>query len=494
MTASPHPGIRDEVKSWGGTDWAYAALVAFVAAWIYLPRLSEPAAPVWDEAYYLTSAARYLDGTAQFASHPPLGLMLIAAGEAVLAKSRQPTEMMARSKSVAGEDLPAAFDFAAARASSAIFGVLGIVAMFVLLRRLGTGRDAALAVSGFLLFDNASVAQFRAAHLDAFLQFFSIAALAFAASGLRRRTAGADFATGLCGGLAAMVKLSGVLVFAAAAFVILRRIVLTRGLRGLIGGVRDAAIMTAGCLVAVICVLTLHVEISRHRPIAGTPAGGKDLRYVSETYGAYLDGKRPLDSAVVIAAGSDYLRFIRDDFAGVAKVDVNGSSPASWPLGGRAINFRWDSENGETAYVQLLLNPITVMLGLAGLLGGAVALASIPAGGPAARERRSMIAMLMLTYAVFLAAHLYMASQRVMYLYHYLPALTISLALVPLAFDVLAARFSWLAKRGPRLLCLASLAAIAAFLFFSPLTLHRPLTPSGCEGRNAFGHVVTCRP
>jgi len=41
--------------------------------------LDQPAGAIWDESYYLTSVQRYRDHTAQFASHPPLGLMLITA-------------------------------------------------------------------------------------------------------------------------------------------------------------------------------------------------------------------------------------------------------------------------------------------------------------------------------------------------------------------------------------------------------------------------------
>ena len=43
---------------------------------------ADPPHIFWDENYHVTSAERYLEGVAQFEPHPPLGLMLIAAGEA----------------------------------------------------------------------------------------------------------------------------------------------------------------------------------------------------------------------------------------------------------------------------------------------------------------------------------------------------------------------------------------------------------------------------
>lgn len=56
-------------------------LVMLASAFLLLNRLGEVHAPIWDEAYYLPSAARYHEGRVQFATHPPLGLMLIAAGD-----------------------------------------------------------------------------------------------------------------------------------------------------------------------------------------------------------------------------------------------------------------------------------------------------------------------------------------------------------------------------------------------------------------------------
>ena len=64
-----------------GNYWYALGLVALIASVNFLVGLGEPRGAIWDESYYLTSTQRYLDGVAQFASHPPLGLMLIAAGD-----------------------------------------------------------------------------------------------------------------------------------------------------------------------------------------------------------------------------------------------------------------------------------------------------------------------------------------------------------------------------------------------------------------------------
>ncbi|MCE2842546.1 MAG: phospholipid carrier-dependent glycosyltransferase, partial [Novosphingobium sp.] len=56
------------------------ALLTLAAAALYLPGLDRIKASIWDEAYYVSTSARYAQGQAHFAAHPPLGTMLIAAG------------------------------------------------------------------------------------------------------------------------------------------------------------------------------------------------------------------------------------------------------------------------------------------------------------------------------------------------------------------------------------------------------------------------------
>jgi len=103
-------------------------LVVVLATINFLLGIAQPAHLVWDERYYVTTAQRYEDGTAQFASHPPLGLMLIAAGDALLHPNR--------------------------------------------------GTDTrAIAWDKLYVFENAFIAHFRAAHLDAFQLAFALAAV-----------------------------------------------------------------------------------------------------------------------------------------------------------------------------------------------------------------------------------------------------------------------------------------------------------------------------
>lgn len=66
----------------------------------------------WDENYHLTSAQRYIEGVAHFEAHPPLGKMLIAAGEMLANKNAGiDKHQLVFDKHISGEDLPAGFSF-----------------------------------------------------------------------------------------------------------------------------------------------------------------------------------------------------------------------------------------------------------------------------------------------------------------------------------------------------------------------------------------------
>ena len=107
--------------------------------------------------------------------------------------------------------------------------------------------------------------------------------------------------------------------------------------------------------------------------------------------------------------------------------------------------------------------------------------------------RRAIMGMLLLGYVAFMALHGVLGTHRVMYLYHYFIGLLIALCLVPLVMQEAAERWPTVARR--RVPAMAGMTALllAGFLFYAPLTFHKPLTKAECERRNLFQHVVECR-
>src|SRR6185312_12673223 len=205
-----------------------ALLVVALATTNFLLGIGQPARVIWDEKYYLTTVQRYEEGTAQFASHPPLGLMLIAAGDALLHPNRgTDTRAVGWDKQVADERLPEHYSFAGVRLMSGVFAVIGAVLFFAVMLTLTRSVLSALLLSNLYVFENAFIAHFRAAHLDAFQLAFALAALlCFAVSARRgrRSSPGLEFALGTACGLAIMVKLNAVLWTLLGLMLILRRI------------------------------------------------------------------------------------------------------------------------------------------------------------------------------------------------------------------------------------------------------------------------------
>jgi dolichyl-phosphate-mannose-protein mannosyltransferase len=198
---------------------------------------------------------------------------------------------------------------------------------------------------------------------------------------------------------------------------------------------------------------------------------------------------------VVLAVAQDYTRFMLADLKGEPRSDRNGSRPLEWPLHGGAINYRWDSDGVRTAYVQLvenvggwLVSDIALVAAVALLI--LQKLRPCPSTDPA---RRALMVMLLLEYLVFMIAHAYLGTMRVMYLYHYFLALVLAFCLVPLVLAEAAERWPALAAWREPALAVVTVLSLVGFAFYAPLSLHRPLTHAQCEWRNMLQHVVDCR-
>lgn len=488
------------------------ALVGLLAVVNFGVGLGNPRGTVWDESYYLTATERYSEGRAQFASHPPLGLMLIALGDRAFSTGRKPdTRALGRVKSVKADLLPVGYSFVPVRSASAIFAVLGAMAFFGLMYVLTRSTFVALAFSNLFIFENAFVAQFRAAQLDAFqVAFVVLALLQFTLAVKRERNPSTllDAGFGASCGLAMMVKLNAVILVLLGAMLIARRVtlawrsipasapLLATRYRLLWSATQHSAVMGGACLAAMLAVFTVHLLVSPHTVDAQSPAGQKDQTFLSAAYRDYLDGKRTLTPAVVWSAADDYGRFMAADLEGIPRADRNGSRPLEWPLGAGTINYRWDSDGARTAYVQLTGNKMGWLLALAAPFAALALLIlqcwrPVPASDPA---RRPLLCMLLIEYVAFMCLHESLSHIRVMYLYHYFIGLLLAFTLLPLVFAEVMERWPPLRSRQSVALGAMTAALLVSFVYYAPLSYHRPLTHRQCELRNLLAHVIDCRP
>ena len=499
------PGLAGLVRQVGRYRvGAVLALVGLLASLNYVVRLGKPHHPIWDESYYITTTARYEAGRAQFASHPPLGLMLIAAGDALLRPNRGlDTSGIGRDKKIAGEQLPRHYSFVGIRAASGAFAVAGALVFCALMLVLTRSAAAALLLSNLYVFENAFIVHFRAAHLDAFQLFFCLCAVLCVALSVRRGhqgSRGLDFLLGLSCALAMMVKLNAAVLALLAVMLLVWRASCNwrreRSARTIALAARDGSVMVAGALLAIALVFTLHTALGRRPPDPTSAAGARDLRFVSVTYRDYLRGERALSPQVVFAATRDYASFVFTDFADMARSDENASQALMWPLHRKTINYRWDSREEETRYVQLCGNLFSWSLALVAPLAAAAllllnAVRPVGAGEPGVRV---LLALLLLEYLAFMGLHAWLGTQRVMYLYHYFIGLLLAFCMVPLVWLEAAQRWPGLRARLVPLAAGGTAALLASFVFYAPLTFHRPLTYAQCQRRNFLQHVVDCQP
>ena len=146
----------------GAGAWLPALIVTGVAAAVRLWRLTEPSALVFDENFYARDACYYALRSVSDCSlggiplevHPPLGKWLMVPGIELFG-----------------------FTPLGARIGPAIAGVLTVLLVFLMARKLFRSTLAATVAAGFLALDTMHVIHSRLAMLDPFLVLFTTAAL-----------------------------------------------------------------------------------------------------------------------------------------------------------------------------------------------------------------------------------------------------------------------------------------------------------------------------
>ncbi len=464
-------------------------IVMLLAGWNLFRGLGDIHQPIWDENYYITATARFELGRIQFASHPPLGLMLIAAGDRLSGLNRTiDWHPIAAVKSIPGERMPRDFDYRGIRCASALFGTLGAGLFFLLMLALARDRWTALNLSACYIFDGVILTQFRAGHLDAFQIVFILSALLAFVGAVRRRLGWRDLVLGGAIGLATMVRANAVLLLVLPAVLAVAR----RAPRNLPQSARAAlgTLGAAGGGFVIACGLTgaCYLAVSRLPPDLTTPAGITDRTVMSERTWLALAKRTTLAPGDMISLGRDYRKYMENDLAGISTGDRNGSSPWGWPVGRRPINYRWDSNGSTTSYLELTPNLVDWLVSLAGLVGCGVLLTTRLKRQPELSAADQYVCAGLLTaWGLLMASDLVLAASRVMYLYHYLPNLILGLA-----GAALVSKFGSASWRSGALACGLPF-LLLWFLLSAPLVFHQPLDRSGCLLRSHVGMVDHCQ-
>jgi dolichyl-phosphate-mannose--protein O-mannosyl transferase len=181
-----------------------------------------PAQFIWDENYHVASAQKYLNGVYFMEPHPPLGKLLIAAGEWLVDANPADDQFLSTDHA---DIPPPGFSFRGYRLFPVILAMLCPALLYLLMRAIGVGPLSAGLGASLLLFDNSFVVHVRSAMLEGTQIFFIlsnlVAVVAFSRATRYSRLLG--IVCGILFGCIAATKVNGLIVAAFAPVALLER-------------------------------------------------------------------------------------------------------------------------------------------------------------------------------------------------------------------------------------------------------------------------------
>lgn len=470
-------------------------LVTAIGFCTYVQRYNEPAAFFWDENYHIASAQKYQHGIYFMEQHPPLGKLLIAAGEGLLNRNAVDNQFIGTDY---GTDLPEGFSFAGYRLFPVLLAWLTAPLLFLIFWKLTKSDIAAALLSSFYLFDNALIVHLRGAMLEPALLFFS--ALTILAFLLLRdekniqRFGWYSVLFGISFGCVLTTKVVGLVM-----------ILLIPALLWLLWPAKDLiqrflGIGALAFLVTYVGVWQLHFALgSTINPVL--PDEG--YYQASDQYKAVLTAGKSGSLRWFPLMLRDSLKFVSHYNNGVPRLDLckeeeNGSPWFLWPIGGRAINYRWETgDGGLYQYLYLQINPAVWWISFAGVIASlGLLLSSFVMDVKTPLRDRPMLLIFTGLYFAYMAAISQIS--RVMYLYHYFLPLLFSFCVLVLVLMEFRRIGKWTITTECRLGAFLGIALVifASYEFYRPLSNYEPISDGAFAARNVVNlwelHCVNC--
>jgi dolichyl-phosphate-mannose-protein mannosyltransferase len=445
-------------KPWSAADWVALVVLSGAALLGRLWHLGSPAKLIFDETYYAKDACWYAYSSAercgisaeQTAVHPPLAKWLISLGVRA-----------------------AGYDSFGWRLAAVAAGVLSVVLIFVLGRKLlGVTWPAALA-AGLLAVDPLHFVQSRVAMLDIFVVTFGLAAflsLAFDRDRMARAAGGRPpgrqplvarlrlwrLAAGVTAGAAVASKWSGVLWLVAVVWLTLVWEWASRRDEGVTHPFRRTLTSEGPTIFAWLVLAPLAVYA---------------LSYAGRLEGVVLAA--PWSEGSFWRALFERQLFMYDFHSGLESTHSFQSPPWSWFLLKRPVSYYFDTtSSGDYREIIALGSPLVWWAALGALL-------YLSWSWLRARSWRGPKGMILAGFSWAYFPWLLLAGHRsAVFLFYALPAVPF----MCLALAWVAASVERL--RGARLaIGTAAVAAVALFAFYWPLLTGAPLSPSAWHKR-----------
>lgn len=470
-------------------------LVTAIGFCTYVQRYNQPAAFFWDENYHIASAQKYLNGVFFMEQHPPLGKLLIAAGEKILNRNALDNQFIGTDY---GTELPAGFSFAGYRLFPVLLAWLTAPLLFLIFWKLTKSDIAAALLSSLYLFDNALIVHLRGAMLEPMLLFFTaLTILVFLLLHEEKDTKRFGWYSALFG-----ISLGCVLTTKVVGLVM---VLLIPALIWLLWSRKDLvqrffSIGALAFLVTYVGVWQIHFTLgSTINPVL--PDQG--YYQASEQYKAVLGTEKNGSLRWSPVMLRDSLKFVGHYNNGVPRLDLckaeeNGSPWFLWPIGGRAINYRWETPNGGMyQYLYLQVNPAVWWVAFAGMIAAVgLLLSSFVTELKMPLRNRPLLIIFTVLYFSYMTT----ISQidRVMYLYHYFMPLLFSFCVLTLVLMEIRRFGRWIVSPERRLGAFLALALVifASYEFYRPLSNYEPISDGAFAKRELLDvwdlHCVNC--
>lgn len=474
---------REDVFEGRNGAWLGGAAVLVISFFSIFYNFWTPGSFFWDENYHIAAAQKYINGVFFMEPHPPLGKLVVAAGEALLHFNETDDQFIGTDYA---NNPPDDFVMTGYRLFPTLLGWLTAPLLFLCFLRITRKPLHATLLSFFYIFDNAIIVQVRAAMLEGTLLFFcALALLAF----LMIRDA-ADRPKH-CLWLAALFGFAWSAAVATKVFALIFLLLVpaiawwlrknTPLLAQTMGVIALAFIVTNAA------VWQIHFSLGKSVQSSLSDDG---YYQASDAWKDYLDDPVNVPSPSFISKIRDSIGYMHSYESGVpalnlCKDDENGSPWFYWPIGARTISYRWETPDGN-AYQYLYLVPNVVVWGLA-LLAVVYALSlllGMAFNGLRGVQDLPLLLSFLAMYLGFLAA--VSRIDRVLYLYHYFLPLLFGMLLVPLCLQnmrTIGTKPLTDAMRTSVLLVLAALTFLS-FQFFRPLTYYEPMSDDAVKLRS----------
>jgi dolichyl-phosphate-mannose-protein mannosyltransferase len=430
--------------------WAAPLALLFAGAALHAAWFTRPLTVVFDEVYFGRYAMAYLRGQDYFDLHPPLAKMIFGAMAWVL--GLDPAFDWA-TNGLAFPD-PA---YALLRVPAHVVGILLPLAFWGVARELGLSRWAAFVVGALAVLDNAWLVMTRIALTDVFFILFGFAALW--AYLRHRRTGGARglWVAAVLAGAALSVKWTALSFLGLMLGLEALRLWRERHTVGARGLWRPAALLAVPVAVY-LGSFALHFALVQPRADAAADmVSAAQLPFVERV--VELNGRMWRASS------------------GMTVKHAYASRWYDWPFMMRTIDFWAQYRDPLVAHIYLLGNPVVwwatgycMLFLLVNFLPKLPDLLARRQPAPAGPAELFLICAWLANLLPFTVIG------RVMFLYHYLPALGFALLSLGLLLDRSGRHAKWL---GLTLLALAA----AAFVYFAPLSYGLDLTRAQFDAR-----------